>query len=277
MPLCPRNYRLSHKPFFFSSFFCSGGYLSQAHSTNQFCFLASHQEEERKKNTFNICNTCPSSFNCGIQRLFNRLLAALSCRSKQPHKAANYSINFPTLRPSQGWRTRAGCNQRRFGGSKLTNADTHGTGLFRMCTFLASGKTTTSPKKKRKKMSGGGVFFTVQGLQTPGTPSSFSSSEHNSRSRVSECFKSRSTQHFIDFAKCAFLYTFRRGRIPRQNDSGPDMYNLTLSEASAPQAPTHTSPGCTRCVIEPSGRVQRLSGLSLVRIRIDDRDWLPTG
>lgn len=186
---------------FFPSFFCSGGYLSQAHSTNQFCFLASHQEEERKKNTFNICNTCPSSFNCGIQCLFNRLLAALSCRSKQPHKAANYSINFPTLRRSQGWRTRGDCNQRRFGGGKLTNGDTRGTGL---CTFLVSSKTNTSPKNKQK-MSGG---VTMQGVKTPRAPSTFSSSRRNSRSRVSECFKIRCAQHFIDFTKCTFLYTF---------------------------------------------------------------------
>lgn len=137
--------------FFFLLFFVLEAIFPRLIQQINSAFWLLTKRKKGKKNTFNICNTCPSSFNCGIQRLFNRLLAALSCRSKQPHKAANYSINFPTLRRSQGWGTRGGCNQRRFGGGKLTNGDTHGTGLFGMCAFLASRKTTTSPKEKKKK------------------------------------------------------------------------------------------------------------------------------
>lgn len=187
--------------FFFLLFFVVEAIFPRLIQQINSAFWLLTKRKKEKKNTFNICNTCPSSFNCGIQCLFNRLLAALSCWSKQPHKAANYSINFPTLRRSQGWRTRGDCNQRRFGGGKLTNGDTRGTGL---CTFLVSSKTNTSPKNKQK-MSGG---VTMQGVKTPRAPSTFSSSRRNSRSRVSECFKIRCAQHFIDFTKCTFLYTF---------------------------------------------------------------------
>lgn len=114
------------KLFFFPFFFVVEAIFPRLIQQINSAFWLLTKRKKGKKNTFNICNTCPSSFNCGIQCLFNRLLAALSCRSKQPHKAANYSINFPTLRRSQGWRTRGDCNQRRFGGGKLTNADTRG-------------------------------------------------------------------------------------------------------------------------------------------------------
>lgn len=72
------------------------GYPSQAHSTNQFCFLAFHQ---RKNSTFNICYTCPSSLNCGIHEFLNRLCVSLSRNNQREQTApqsTNYSINFST-------------------------------------------------------------------------------------------------------------------------------------------------------------------------------------
>lgn len=78
----------------FSQRFLRRGYPSQAHSTNQFCFLAFHQQ---KKRTFNICYTCPSSLNCGIHGFLKRLCTLLSTNtseSKQPHKAPITASTF---------------------------------------------------------------------------------------------------------------------------------------------------------------------------------------
>ncbi len=64
----------------FSQRFLRRGYPSQAHSTNQFCFLAFHQQH--KKSTFNICYTCPSSLNCSIHEFLNRPCISLSMNNQ---------------------------------------------------------------------------------------------------------------------------------------------------------------------------------------------------
>ncbi len=133
----PCNYHLSHKGFWGEAILPR---LTQ--QINSAFWLST----KRKKSTFNICYTCPSSLNCGIHEFLNRLCILLSkntSKSKQPHKApitastfllCNTSSTAFVSRLENIWWV-CNCNQHRLNGNKFGKLVNSITDLFKMCNY----------------------------------------------------------------------------------------------------------------------------------------------
>lgn len=94
---------------------------------------------KKKINLFNICHTCPSSLNCGIQEVLNRHCTPLSKNASESQQPHNAPITASTLTSSaacvsrlENIRWACNCNQNCLNSNKCAN-QSFCCSLFKTC------------------------------------------------------------------------------------------------------------------------------------------------